>query len=74
MSAVPIPAAPLLKSAGFWKRAFAHRSFLVGAVLTFLLALAALQREADAAHRVGRAALRLQADVEVFDVEQGHGQ
>ena len=42
MSAVPIPAAPILKSAGFWKRASAHRSFVVGAILTFLLALAAL--------------------------------
>ncbi|MDT4847552.1 hypothetical protein FQZ97_816120 [compost metagenome] len=34
---------------------------------------AALQREGDAAHGFGRAALRLQADVQVVDFEQGHG-
>jgi peptide/nickel transport system permease protein len=42
MSAVPIATPPVLQAPGFWKRAFGHRSFVVGAVLSLLLVLAAL--------------------------------
>ncbi|HSI53038.1 MAG TPA: ABC transporter permease, partial [Ramlibacter sp.] len=42
MSAIPIAAPPVLSAPGFWKRAFGHRSFVIGAVLTALLVLAAL--------------------------------
>ncbi|HYF43867.1 MAG TPA: ABC transporter permease [Ramlibacter sp.] len=44
MSAVdPVPVAtpPLLQGPGFWKRALAHPSFVVGAILSLLLAAAA---------------------------------
>ena len=37
MSAVlPVPSPPSLQGPGFWKRALAHRSFLIGAVLTLV--------------------------------------
>jgi peptide/nickel transport system permease protein len=42
MSAIPVAVPPLLHGPGFWKRAFAHRSFAIGAVLTVLLVVAAL--------------------------------
>lgn len=42
MSAIPVATPPLAHGPGFWKRAFAHRSFAIGAVLTLLLVLAAL--------------------------------
>ena len=42
MSAVPVAVPPVLHAPGFWKRAFAHRSFAIGAVLSLLLACAAL--------------------------------
>jgi len=42
MSALPVAVPPLLHGPGFWKRAFAHRSFAIGAVLTVLLVVAAL--------------------------------
>jgi peptide/nickel transport system permease protein len=42
MSAIPVAAPPLLHGPGFWKRALGHRSFVIGAVLSVLLALAAL--------------------------------
>jgi peptide/nickel transport system permease protein len=42
MSAVPVPVAPLPHGPGFWKLALAHRSFVIGAVLTLLLVLAAV--------------------------------
>jgi peptide/nickel transport system permease protein len=42
MSAVPVATPPLLHGPGFWKRALSHRSFVIGAVLSLLLALAAL--------------------------------
>jgi peptide/nickel transport system permease protein len=41
MTALPVATPPLAHGPGFWKRAFAHRSFAIGAVLTLLLALAA---------------------------------
>jgi peptide/nickel transport system permease protein len=41
MTALPVATPPLSRGPGFWKRAFAHRSFAIGAVLTLLLALAA---------------------------------
>jgi peptide/nickel transport system permease protein len=42
MSAIPVATPPLLHAPGFWKRAFGHRSFVAGAVLSLLLVLAAL--------------------------------
>jgi peptide/nickel transport system permease protein len=42
MSAVPVATPPLLHGPGFWKRALSHRSFMIGAVLSLLLALTAL--------------------------------
>ena len=42
MSAVPVAVPPVLHGPGFWKRALAHRSFAIGAVLTVLLVLSAL--------------------------------
>jgi peptide/nickel transport system permease protein len=42
MSAVPVATPPLAHGPGFWSRAFANRSFAVGAVLTTLLVLSAL--------------------------------
>jgi len=42
MSAVPVATPPLLHGPGFWKRALGHRSFVIGAVLSLLLVLAAL--------------------------------
>lgn len=42
MSALPVAVPPVTHGAGFWRRAFAHRSFAIGAVLSLLLALAAL--------------------------------
>lgn len=42
MSAIPVATPPLAHGAGFWKRAFTHPSFAIGAVLTLLLVLAAL--------------------------------
>ena len=42
MSAIPIAAAPLPGVPGFWKRALGHRSFVIGAVLTLMVVLAAL--------------------------------
>jgi peptide/nickel transport system permease protein len=42
MSSVPVAVPPLAHGPGFWKRALAHRSFAIGAVLTLALALAAL--------------------------------
>ncbi len=42
MSAIPVATPPLAHGPGFWRRAFAHRSFAVGSVLSLLLALAAL--------------------------------
>ncbi len=39
---LPVPAAPPVRGAGFWKRAARHPSFVLGAVLSLLLALAAL--------------------------------
>ncbi|WP_048441392.1 ABC transporter permease [Caenimonas sp. SL110] len=41
MSSLPVAIAPPLAAPGFWKRAFAHRSFTLGAVLSTLLVLAA---------------------------------
>ena len=41
-SAMPVAVPPLLHGPGFWKRAFGHRSFAIGAVLTLLLVVAAL--------------------------------
>ncbi len=41
MSAVPIVAAPAAAGQGFWRRALRHRSFVIGAVLSVLLLLAA---------------------------------
>jgi peptide/nickel transport system permease protein len=41
MSAIPVATPPLLHGPGFWKRAFGHRSFAIGAVLTVLVVLAA---------------------------------
>jgi peptide/nickel transport system permease protein len=40
-AALPVATPPLARGPGFWKRAFAHRSFAIGAVLSLLLALAA---------------------------------
>ncbi|MBC7604672.1 MAG: ABC transporter permease [Ramlibacter sp.] len=40
MSAVPLPVAAL-PAPGFWRRAFQHRSFTLGAILSVLLVLAA---------------------------------
>ncbi|MEO5672382.1 MAG: ABC transporter permease [Ramlibacter sp.] len=42
MSAVPVAVPPLAPAQGFWKRAMGHRSFVVGAVLSVLLVIAAL--------------------------------
>ncbi|RYY59227.1 MAG: ABC transporter permease, partial [Comamonadaceae bacterium] len=42
IDAIPIAAPPILRAPGFWKRALRHRSFVIGAVLSALLALAAL--------------------------------
>jgi peptide/nickel transport system permease protein len=45
MSSVPaaagVPSATAFKAPGFWRRALRHRSFMIGAVLTLLLVLAA---------------------------------
>ncbi|MES2786544.1 MAG: ABC transporter permease [Pseudomonadota bacterium] len=41
MSALPVAIPPPLAAPGFWKRAFSHRSFTLGAVLSTLLVLAA---------------------------------
>jgi peptide/nickel transport system permease protein len=41
MSAVPVALAPLAAGRGFWKRALRHHSFVLGALLTLLLAAAA---------------------------------
>jgi peptide/nickel transport system permease protein len=41
MSAIPVAAPPLVHGPGFWKRAFANRSFAIGTVLTLLLVVAA---------------------------------
>jgi peptide/nickel transport system permease protein len=41
MSAIPVATPPLLHGPGFWKRAFGHRSFAIGAALTVLVVLAA---------------------------------
>lgn len=40
-AAVPLTAVPPARGPGFWKRALRHRSFVLGAVLTLLLAAAA---------------------------------
>ena len=40
--AVLVAAAPVLRARGFWRRALAHRSFAIGAVLSGLLVFAAL--------------------------------
>ena len=42
MSSIPVAVPPVLQAPGFWKRAFGHHSFVVGAVLSLLLVLAAL--------------------------------
>jgi peptide/nickel transport system permease protein len=42
MSAIQVATPPLLHGPGFWKRARGHRSFVIGAVLSVLLVLAAL--------------------------------
>jgi peptide/nickel transport system permease protein len=42
IDAIPVAVPPVLHAPGFWKRAFSHRSFVIGAVLSLLLALAAL--------------------------------
>ena len=42
MSAVPATAAPPAKAPDFWRRALGHPSFVIGAVLSVLLVLAAL--------------------------------
>jgi len=42
MSAIPVATPALTAGPGFWKRAFGHRSFAIGAVLTLLLVIAAL--------------------------------
>jgi peptide/nickel transport system permease protein len=41
VSAVPLPVTPAVKAPNFWRRALRHRSFMIGAVLSVLLALAA---------------------------------
>jgi peptide/nickel transport system permease protein len=41
MSAIPVATPPLLQAPGFWKRAFGHPSFAVGALLSLLLVIAA---------------------------------
>jgi peptide/nickel transport system permease protein len=41
MSALPVATPPLAHGPGFWKRAFAHPSFAIGAVLSTVLVLAA---------------------------------
>jgi peptide/nickel transport system permease protein len=41
MNAVPVATPPLPHGPAFWRRALAHRSFAIGAVLTLLVALAA---------------------------------
>src|SRR3954464_10690939 len=41
MTAIPVATPPLPQGPAFWKRALAHRSFTIGAVLTLLLVLAA---------------------------------
>ena len=40
-ASVAVPSAAALKVPGFWRRALHHRSFVIGAVLTLLLLLAA---------------------------------
>jgi peptide/nickel transport system permease protein len=40
-AALPVATPPLLHGPGFWRRALAHRSFAIGAVLTVLLVIAA---------------------------------
>jgi peptide/nickel transport system permease protein len=42
MSAIPVATPPVLQAPGFWRRALSHRSFVIGAVLSLLLVLAAL--------------------------------
>ena len=42
MSAVPVATPPLLHGPGIWKRALGHRSFVIGAILSLLLALTAI--------------------------------
>jgi len=42
IGALPVAVPPVLHAPGFWKRALAHRSFAIGALLTLLLVLAAL--------------------------------
>jgi peptide/nickel transport system permease protein len=42
MSVIPVATPPVLHAPGFWKRALAHRSFVIGAALSLLLVLAAL--------------------------------
>ncbi len=49
-SAMPVAVPPLVHGPGFWKRAFGHRSFAIGAVLTLLLLVAALLSLAWAPH------------------------
>ena len=41
MSAIPVAIPAPTKAPGFWKRAFSHHSFTIGALLTLLLALTA---------------------------------
>jgi len=41
MTALPVATPPLAHGPAFWRRAFAHRSFAIGAVLTLLLVVAA---------------------------------
>ena len=42
LGALPVATPPLAHGPGFWKRALGHRSFVIGAVLSLLLVLAAL--------------------------------
>jgi peptide/nickel transport system permease protein len=42
MRVIPVATPPVLHAPGFWERALSHRSFVIGAVLSLLLALAAL--------------------------------
>ncbi|MBA3773745.1 MAG: ABC transporter permease [Ramlibacter sp.] len=41
MSAIPVATPPLLRAPGFWRRALAHPSFAIGALLSLLLIVAA---------------------------------
>lgn len=41
MSAIPVATPPPLRAPGFWRRAFAHPSFAIGALLSLLLIVAA---------------------------------